>query len=87
VDRRSRSSWALLHGAGRISSSWTSLPISKLLDLLFLLDMAYHFTSSLDRESLAALIAALKTFEGGVLVITHNQEVSSRESIQITQSR
>ena len=30
----------------------------------------------LDRESLAALIEALKTFEGGVLVITHNREFS-----------
>ena len=30
----------------------------------------------MDRESLAALIAALKTFEGGVLVITHNREFS-----------
>lgn len=33
-------------------------------------------TNYLDRESLAALIAALKTFDGGVLVITHNQEFS-----------
>jgi len=33
-------------------------------------------TNYLDRESLAALIQALKTFEGGVLVITHNQEFS-----------
>ncbi|KAK4052978.1 translational elongation factor EF-1 alpha [Microbotryomycetes sp. JL221] len=33
-------------------------------------------TNYLDRESLAALIAALKTFEGGVLVITHNREFS-----------
>ena len=30
-------------------------------------------TNYLDRESLAALIAALKDFEGGVLIITHNQ--------------
>ena len=30
----------------------------------------------LDRESLAALIEALKTFEGGVLVITHNRDFS-----------
>lgn len=29
-------------------------------------------TNYLDRESLAALIESLKTFEGGVLVITHN---------------
>lgn len=33
-------------------------------------------TNYLDRESLAALIEALKTFEGGVLVITHNREFS-----------
>jgi len=33
-------------------------------------------TNYLDRESLAALIQALKFFEGGVLVITHNQEFS-----------
>jgi elongation factor 3 len=33
-------------------------------------------TNYLDRESLAALIESLKTFEGGVLVITHNQEFS-----------
>jgi elongation factor 3 len=30
----------------------------------------------LDRESLAALIEALKAFEGGVLVITHNRDFS-----------
>jgi elongation factor 3 len=34
------------------------------------------FSDYLDRESLAALIQALKTFEGGVLVITHNREFS-----------
>ncbi|KDQ59676.1 hypothetical protein JAAARDRAFT_33249 [Jaapia argillacea MUCL 33604] len=33
-------------------------------------------TNYLDRESLAALISALKTFEGGVLVITHNRDFS-----------
>jgi len=33
-------------------------------------------TNYLDRESLAALIAALKNFEGGVLIITHNREFS-----------
>ncbi|KAJ9114949.1 hypothetical protein QFC20_001324 [Naganishia adeliensis] len=33
-------------------------------------------TNYLDRESLAALIEALKSFEGGVLVITHNREFS-----------
>lgn len=30
----------------------------------------------LDRESLAALIEALKSFEGGVLIITHNRDFS-----------
>lgn len=33
-------------------------------------------TNYLDRESLAALIAALKAFEGGVLIITHSREFS-----------
>jgi len=33
-------------------------------------------TNYLDRESLAALIEALKDFEGGVLVITHNRDFS-----------
>lgn len=33
-------------------------------------------TNYLDRESLAALIEALKNFEGGVLVITHNRDFS-----------
>jgi elongation factor 3 len=33
-------------------------------------------TNYLDRESLAALIESLKSFEGGVLVITHNREFS-----------
>lgn len=33
-------------------------------------------TNYLDRESLAALIAALKEFDGGVLIITHNREFS-----------
>ncbi|KAJ7611669.1 P-loop containing nucleoside triphosphate hydrolase protein [Roridomyces roridus] len=41
---------------------------------------ACHMASAahyyLDRESLAALIEALKTFEGGVLVITHNRDFS-----------
>ena len=34
------------------------------------------FTDYLDRESLAALIEALKVFEGGVLIITHNRDFS-----------
>lgn len=34
------------------------------------------FTDYLDRESLAALIEALKEFQGGVLVITHNRDFS-----------
>lgn len=33
-------------------------------------------TNYLDRESLAALIEALKVFGGGVLIITHNREFS-----------
>lgn len=33
-------------------------------------------TNYLDRESLAALIEALKFFEGGVLIITHNRDFS-----------
>ena len=33
-------------------------------------------TNYLDRESLAALIGALKVFEGGVLIITHNRDFS-----------
>ncbi|EFP84619.2 elongation factor EF-3 [Puccinia graminis f. sp. tritici CRL 75-36-700-3] len=33
-------------------------------------------TDHSDRESLLALIESLKTFEGGVLVITHNREFS-----------
>ncbi|CAO1636351.1 unnamed protein product [Sympodiomycopsis kandeliae] len=33
-------------------------------------------TNFLDRESLAALINALKTYEGGVAIITHSQEFS-----------
>lgn len=33
-------------------------------------------TNYLDRESLAALIEALKEFEGGVLVITHSRDFS-----------
>lgn len=33
-------------------------------------------TNYLDRESLAALIGALKVFEGGVLIITHNKDFS-----------
>ncbi|KAK7449728.1 translational elongation factor EF-1 alpha [Stygiomarasmius scandens] len=33
-------------------------------------------TNYLDRESLAALIEALKVFEGGVLIITHNRDFS-----------
>ncbi|EJD06251.1 uncharacterized protein FOMMEDRAFT_18396 [Fomitiporia mediterranea MF3/22] len=33
-------------------------------------------TNYLDRESLAALIEALKVYEGGVLIITHNRDFS-----------
>ena len=38
--------------------------------------MLTYCSDYLDRESLAALIEALKTFEGGVLVITHNRDFS-----------
>ena len=38
--------------------------------------MLIHYADYLDRESLAALIEALKTFEGGVLIITHNRDFS-----------
>jgi elongation factor 3 len=40
-------------------------------------------TNYLDRESLAALIEALKNFEGGVLVITHNSEFSTNVCSEI----
>jgi len=36
----------------------------------------FLYPDYLDRESLAALIEALKKFEGGVLVITHNRDFS-----------
>lgn len=38
--------------------------------------LTLKFIDYLDRESLAALIKALKEFEGGVLVITHNRDFS-----------
>jgi hypothetical protein len=39
--------------------------------------LAYTFSPDyLDRESLAALTEALKAFDGGVLVITHNRDFS-----------
>jgi len=40
-------------------------------------------TNYLDRESLAALIEALKDFEGGVLCITHNREFSESVCTEI----
>ena len=47
-----------------------------LLELFFGVTHYFSFLDYLDRESLAALIEALKVFEGGVLVITHNQDFS-----------
>jgi elongation factor 3 len=38
--------------------------------------MLISHSDYLDRESLAALIGALKAFEGGVLIITHNRDFS-----------
>ena len=39
--------------------------------------LPYTFSPDyLDRESLAALTEALKAFDGGVLVITHNRDFS-----------
>lgn len=40
-------------------------------------------TNFLDRESLAALIAALKHYEGGVAIITHSQEFSENVCSEI----
>jgi len=40
-------------------------------------------TNYLDRDSLGALVRALDTFEGGVIVITHNKEFT--ESIKATE--
>jgi elongation factor 3 len=74
VDRKSRSFSVLRHGVDPTSSVWMSLPV-RLLDLSFS-DANFIFPDYLDRESLAALIDALKTFEGGVLVITHNRDFS-----------
>ena len=47
-----------------------------LLNFILKVDSNRVFTDYLDRESLAALIEALKVFEGGVLVITHNRDFS-----------
>jgi hypothetical protein len=52
-----------------------SLPVCHSHDSLYI--AAYLLSSDyLDRESLAALIEALKVFGGGVLVITHNRDFS-----------
>ena len=65
---------ALLPGAGLTSSAWMSRLVRSLICFPY-----YYLHSTqdyLDRESLAALIEALKVFEGGVLVITHNRDFS-----------
>lgn len=64
-----------LLGVVPTSYAWMSRPVRvpltpQKLTLTFLL------LDYLDRESLAALIEALKKFEGGVLVITHNRDFS-----------
>lgn len=75
VGRRLRSSLVPRHGVVLISSVWMSLPVCSLVlrqkhgPLILCADY-------LDRESLAALIEALKVFDGGVLVITHNRDFS-----------
>lgn len=50
----------------------------RLRDLLLFLVLLTSLScvDYLDRESLAALISALKVFEGGVLIITHNRDFS-----------
>ncbi|KAK0521329.1 translational elongation factor EF-1 alpha [Tilletia horrida] len=40
-------------------------------------------TNFLDRESLAALIQALKTYQGGVAIITHSQEFSENVCTEV----
>ena len=74
--KKSRLFWVLRHGVAPTLCVLMSLLVSFLLlfysnlySFVFLLDY-------LDRESLAALIDALKVFEGGVLVITHNRDFS-----------
>jgi ABC-type multidrug transport system ATPase subunit len=55
-----------------------SLPVSLVL-IVWHFDLthsSFYQLDYLDRESLAALIEALKVFEGGVLVITHNRDFS-----------
>jgi elongation factor 3 len=58
--------------------AWMSLPVCTISVFAFKAQplMLSSFIDYLDRESLAALIEALKVFEGGVLVITHNRDFS-----------
>ena len=75
--KKSRLSLVLQHGV--VPTSCVSM---NLLVSLFHFKTVFHPVSFaflldyLDRESLAALIEALKVFEGGVLVITHNRDFS-----------
>lgn len=75
MDRRSRLSSVLLHGVVPTSCAWMSLLVR-----CFFMSVSVRVLNLvidyLDRESLAALIEALKVFEGGVLVITHNRDFS-----------
>lgn len=74
MDRRSRLSSVPPHGVVPTSCAWMSLLVRCFLSVsVCLLNLVVDY---LDRESLAALIEALKVFEGGVLVITHNRDFS-----------
>ena len=75
VGKRLRSSLVPRRGVVLTSSAWTNLPVCS-LSPKFKHGHSLSRTDYLDRESLAALIEALKVFEGGVLVITHNRDFS-----------
>jgi elongation factor 3 len=77
VDRRSRSCSAPRRGVARTSCVSMSPLVSRLgPNTMWIWTDNNTLTDYLDRESLAALIEALKVFEGGVLVITHNRDFS-----------
>jgi ABC-type multidrug transport system ATPase subunit len=65
----------LRHGVILTSCVSMSLVVS-FLESFFGVSHYFSFLDYLDRESLAALIEALKVFEGGILVITHNRDFS-----------
>jgi hypothetical protein len=75
VVRRSRLSLVQRHGVVLTSCVSMSLLVS-FLESFFGVTHYVSFLDYLDRESLAARIEALKVFEGGVLVITHNRDCS-----------